>query len=104
MGCTTEVWKEWIFELMTDAVNIEQYPVEESRYIENIFAEGSVCDNTYQEVYDAKCRLCQRLGVQEDEDVERIIIDLLTIGKYMSMRMFDYGVLFASYLTTEKEA
>ena len=103
MESTTEAWKEWIFELMTDTVNIEQYPVEESQYIENIFSEGSICDKAYQGVYEAKCNLCQRLGVQEDGEVERIIVNLLSIGKHMAMEMFDYGVLFASYLSEEKK-
>lgn len=103
MGCIAEVWKEWIFDLMTDVVDTEQYPVEESKYVENIFAEGSTCEEAYQEVYEAKCRLCQRLGIQEDRDVECIIENLLDVAKQMSMKMFDYGVLFTSHSPVERK-
>ena len=34
----------------------------------------------------------------EDEDVEIIISNLMSIGRHQSMKMFDYGVLF-----TERE-
>ena len=34
----------------------------------------------------------------EDKDVEIIISNLMSIGRYQSMKMFDYGVLF-----TERE-
>lgn len=96
-------WKEWIFALMTDAVYIERYPITEGSEIENLFAKGSDCDCAYEEVYEAKCRLCQRLGVQEDKDVEDIISNLLWIGKSMAMKMYDFGARFSS-IPEKKEA
>ena len=49
----------------------------------------------YKEVYDANRRICERLWVEEDRDVELIIGNLLKIGEYQSMKMYDYGVFFS---------
>ena len=32
--------------------------------------KGSYCSELYEEVYQAKVSLCNRLGVQEDSDIE----------------------------------
>ena len=45
-------------------------------------------------------RVCRRLGKPgtENEDVEIIISNLMSIARHQSMKMFEYGVLF-----TERE-
>ena len=35
------------------------------------------CDSAYNKVYDANRRVCKRLDVEEDDDVECIISNLL---------------------------
>ena len=42
-------------------------------------------------------RICQRLHETsgEDRDVEIIINNLLDMGRYQSMKMFNYGAFFA---------
>ena len=54
----------------------------------------------YSEMLAAYGRICQRLHEQsgEDRDVEIIINNLLDMGRYQSMKMFNYGALF-----TEKQ-
>ena len=50
----------------------------------------------YTEDYNlASQRLCEKLGVEEDPDVEVIIRNLLKIGEHQSMKMYDYGRIFA---------
>lgn len=51
---------------------------------------------TYEEVYKANRRICERLGVEEDKEVELTISNLINIGKHLSMKMYDYGVFFSS--------
>ncbi|MBR3999947.1 MAG: hypothetical protein IKI93_16575 [Clostridia bacterium] len=63
--------------------------------VENLFAEGSECMNCYYEMLAAYERLCERLGVvDEDEDVEDIIDALMTVERKVSMKMFEYGMKF----------
>ena len=64
--------------------------------VENLFAEGSECMSCYSEMHNAYERLCERLGViDEDEDVEIIIDALMTVERKVSMKMFEYGMKFA---------
>ena len=64
--------------------------------VDNLFAEGSECMNRYCQMLAAYERLCDRLGViDEDEDVEIIIDALMTIERKVSMKMFEYGIKFS---------
>ena len=93
-----EEFKEKIYNLMIGAFDLEHYPIKESQYGVNEYEDGEFCSKAYEEVYNANCRICERLGVDidEDKDVELIINNLLDIGKYLSMKMYDYGVFFSS--------
>lgn len=60
--------------------------------IENAYSNGSECDRLYNEVCDAYDRLRQRLGVEdEDEDVEIIIGNLLSIQQILCLKMYHCG-------------
>lgn len=62
--------------------------------IENVFAEGAVCDVLYTELQEAYERLRHRLGVDdEDEDIEVIINNLMDIQRILCERMYSYGKL-----------
>ena len=60
--------------------------------IENEFEEGKPCSETYKQVYAANRRLCERLGVDEDTDVEMIIDSTFAITRAVGEKMFEYGV------------
>lgn len=55
------------------------------------FAEGSREEQLYQLVYEAKCRLNERLGTSEDTDIELIISSLLSIAQEVGVKMYRYG-------------
>ena len=60
--------------------------------VENLFREGSFCDGKYREVWDARERLHQRLGVtHEDPDVEIIISAMTDIQNRIAEAMFLLG-------------
>ena len=60
--------------------------------IENEFEEGKTCSEAYKQVYAANRRLCERLGVDEDTDVEMIIDSMFAITRAVGEKMFEYGV------------
>ena len=60
--------------------------------IENAFAPGSKCADLYRRIYNAKLRLCQRLGVtDDDEDIEDIANAYEDIMEYLCEKMYAYG-------------
>lgn len=63
--------------------------------VENAFAPGTDCAKRYGQMLDAYERLCNRLGVEEeDEDVEIIITSMMAIEREISQRMYLYGAKF----------
>lgn len=59
--------------------------------IENEFAEGKECCLLYDGVYQAGRNLCERLGEDEDSDVETILNGMERIARLVSMKMYEYG-------------
>lgn len=96
MRVQDEEFKTMIYDLMNGHYNLEEYPVAESSVVKDEFAEGEYCEKLYSQMLEAYERVCRRLGKldAEDRDMEIIISNLLSIGRYQSMKMFDYGVFF----------
>ena len=90
-----EEWKEVVYDLMNGVYDLERYPMEESKVVQDEFATGMFCEQTYEDVYAAKQRLYKRLGTREDADVELIIAKLMEIGRHLAMKMYDYGEVFS---------
>lgn len=76
-----------IYDLMTGSINLKELPPSQNLCITNEFENGSICDTAYE----AKNRICQKLGVVEDKDLESIIDNLLTISRHLSLKMYEYG-------------
>lgn len=62
--------------------------------IQNEFEEGKPCSEAYKRVYAANRRLCERLGVDEDPDVEMIIDSMFEITRTVGEKMFEYGAVY----------
>lgn len=58
--------------------------------IEDEFAEGKECCLLYEGVYQAGRNLCERLGEDEDSDVETILNGMERISRPLSMKMYEY--------------
>ena len=58
---------EWAFYTMMGEMEI---PIP---WVEDEFADGKECEHLYGEIFEENMRLCQRLGSEEDSDVETII-------------------------------
>lgn len=83
---------EQLVDIVYDLLTGERFPFEGDPIVENMFAEGRTCEQLYNNVYEANMRLCERLGVQEDRDVELIINNLLHISRLLGKKMFLCGV------------
>ena len=81
-------------DIVYDLVNGTRIPQPDDPEVENLFEVGRDCAKLYSGVYAANLRLCERLGVQEDCDVEEIIDDLLKICELVGKRMYRYGTEF----------
>lgn len=89
-------FKQLIYDLMNGSLDLENNTIEESRYVENEFSEGKVCQTAYSEILDAYQRICERLGGgEEDIDIEVIMNNFNTIMKHLCMNMYDYGCFFS---------
>ena len=62
--------------------------------VENAFAPGSYCDRRYQDMMDCRQRLYDRLGSEEDEDVEALIMAMESIQTALCIEMFRLGLRF----------
>ncbi len=62
--------------------------------IQNEFEEGKPCSEAYKRVYEANRRLCERLGADEDPDVEMIIDSMFAITRTVGEKMFEYGAVY----------
>ena len=64
--------------------------------VQDEFLEGHPCENLYEEIYERKKRICDKLGVEEDKDLEFLINLMDDITKNVSMKMYEYGVLIGA--------
>lgn len=59
--------------------------------IDDAFAPGEKCGALYEEIFQANRRICARLGVEEDVDLERMISNFFEINRELCYRMYQYG-------------
>ena len=60
------------------------------------FCEGSFCSRLYEEIAKRKKKICEKLQVDEDIDLEHIINFMEDFTRYMSMKMYEYGALMGT--------
>ena len=83
--------KELIYDKMNGFLTDGMLSLPEGVEIEDEFAEGKECGFLYEGVYQAKQNLCERLGEDEDSDVEAILSCMEGIARLLVMKMFEYG-------------
>lgn len=86
--------KEKFVDIVYDLLNGTRIRQPDDPEVENLFAVGRECEQLYSRVYDANLRLCQRLGIEEDADVETILNCFLRICELTGKRMYRYGTEF----------
>ena len=83
--------KEQIFDKMNGFLTEGLLSLLEPCAIEDEFAEGKECCLLYESVYQAGRNLCERLGEDEDSDVETILNGMERITRLVSLKMYEYG-------------
>ena len=83
--------KELIYDKMNGFLTDVMPSLPEGAVIEDEFAEGKECCLLYEGVYKAERNLCERLGEDEDSDVETILNSMERITRLVSMKMYEYG-------------
>ena len=96
MNTDSEKFKWQVFQLMNGELKSEDNPIPESSVVKNEFEDG-ILRKYYQEAVDAGARICKRLNVEEDKDVELIIANLMRLGEHQAMKMYDYGRYYAKH-------
>ena len=62
--------------------------------VENAFAPGEYCDRRYADMTAHRQRLWERLGSEDDEDIEQILCAMESIQAELCRKMFEYGLRF----------
>lgn len=81
-----------VYEMVMGAIT-EDEASEEYAKIQDEFFKDSECDRLYEEIYEAKQHISQKLhkSGEEDPDVELIINHMFDICRIISIKMFEYG-------------
>jgi hypothetical protein len=87
-----ETWKnrDMIYDVVIGAVEEGNANPE----VKTVFGEDSLCEKLYEEIYQTKERLSQRLGKEgeEDADIEKIINNMFDICRIVGNKMYEYGM------------
>lgn len=100
MDTTNQDFKELIYDLMRGTYDLQEYTIKESQYVDNEFGNGKFCTQAYEQIFNANKSICNRLGENEDKDVECIISNFFDIMHHLCIKMYDYGALY-SYRNTD---
>ena len=85
--------KEMIYDMMNGFIDLEKITEPLDMEVQNEFCNGRECEKILGKVYYAKSKLGERLGNDEDDDVEQIINGMDEIARILSFKMYEYGRL-----------
>lgn len=88
--------KEQIYELASGYFTEEVNHVVNGVEILDEFQDGSTCSQLYAEITELKRKICERLQVDEDYDLEQMIDCMEELTKHMAMKMYEYGTLIGA--------
>ena len=88
--------KERIYELASGYFTKEVDHVVDGVEIQDEFHEGSTCSQLYEEMAELEKKICEKMRVNEQRDLERIIDCMDAITKEIAMKMYDYGALIGN--------
>lgn len=84
--------KEQIYEAVMGMYEDKKEYLIDGIQVKDAFARGEKCEEYYDNVHNAKMRLCAKLSDSDYEDVEVISQRLEQIAHDIAVKMFEYGV------------
>ena len=85
---------ELIYQILNGEIERNEVSLPDGVDVMDEFTDGRECGRLYDRVYSAKLRLGNRLGMDEDSDVEEIINCMCSISRILADKMFQYGMIF----------
>lgn len=83
--------KKMIYDMMNGLLACEGIVLPADIWVKDEFLRGSQCDELAERIYYAKVRIGERLGNEEDEDLEELSNCMEELMRIVAMKMYDYG-------------
>lgn len=93
--------KEIVYQIMNGDIDVKEFSLPWELMVEDEFDENKECGKLYNEVFEAKIRLADQLGEDENPNVEHIIDHMSRITKILAFKMYDYGIAEGKNLTKD---
>ena len=83
------MYEKWIDDVYATLIGVQEEGVPG---VENAFAPGAYCARRYEDMTAHRQRLWERLGCEDDEDIEQILCAMESIQAELCRKMFEYGM------------
>ena len=106
MDKKSQEFKNLIYDLANGSLDLEHFPVAESKYVENEYEEGKLCNRLYSEMrdaYDAGDDLFNSFfgfSYQSFADLAPFLSDML--GSEMQQPQYDFEILNKEMLSSKE--
>lgn len=94
MNKNSREFKTKVYELMNGFLTEDEVAKNKELGVENEFQKGELCEFS-EKLYQAKDSIYDKLGVDDDPDVEKMLENFEKITEELCYKMFDYGWKFA---------
>lgn len=92
---------EMIYNIINGFYDSNAVSIPENLKFTDAFAEGTECSELANKMYQAKVNICEKLGEDEDVDLEIIFDSMEAIMKIISLKMYEYGKLESTYMEAD---
>ena len=94
MNKNSQEFKTMVYELMNGFLTEDEAAINKALGVHNEFEEGKLYEFS-ERLYRAKDRLYDKLGVDDDPDIEIMLECFEKITEGLCYKMYDYGMQFA---------
>ena len=95
MSINEEDYMELVRAFLSGALDLDIFPEKDRELLDVLMAAERQCDELYEQAYQAKCRLFERLHSDEDPDVNCIYENIADAALQYAKTAFECGMIFA---------